>query len=97
LHVHDPLAGGQQLLRQQPTQASRALDRPHSIRPRPSPPLQAQQLIRTRRHPNLAKDHLPGVEHHRSVRPLVRIDPDHHTSHNASLSRPMGNDRDGQV
>jgi hypothetical protein len=67
LHVHDPLAGGQQLLGQQPTQSSRAFDRPHPIRPRLRPPLQTQQLVRTRSDPNLAKDHLPGVEHHRSV------------------------------
>ena len=77
-HVDHPLAGGDELLGEQIAHPAGRLHRP---RPRPdtvSPRQQLGHLSAAGAHGELPQFTLPPVEHRRRVRPLVRVDSDHH-------------------
>ena len=78
LHIHDTLARGHQLLGQQITQAAGALDRPGALGERSSPHQETLDLAGAGAHPQLAQRRFGRVDSRRCMRPLVRIDTDHH-------------------
>ena len=69
------------MLAQQLPEATGTLDRPGPLRPVRSPAQQDLHLLRGRAHANLPDALLTLIERVGRVRPLVRIDTDHHTSH----------------
>src|SRR6185312_17111594 len=81
LHINHVLAGAGKLLRQQIPQTLRVLYRPDALRPSTCPRQQSLALGGGRSHPNIAERDLPLVNGHRSMRRLMRINPDHHRSH----------------
>ena len=72
------------------TQAARALDRPDPPGPVRRPCHQALGLARRGTYPQLAQRLLRRPDRHRSVRPLVRVYPDHHCIHNRPLLARAG-------
>jgi hypothetical protein len=78
LHIQHPLAGGDQLLGQQPAQPAGAFHRPGPLRPGLRPGNQLPGLVRAGPHPQLAQRLLGRADRHRGVRALMRVDPDHH-------------------
>src|SRR6266446_2789185 len=94
-HVHDVLPGGNELLGQQVTQAARPFHRPRPLPERRRPVEQPLDLARAGPDLHLAERPLTIVDGHRGVRPLVRIDTDHHR-HEALPDRLM-EDRGGHV
>ena len=74
--VDDGLAGGDELLGQQPSQAAGALDRPDALRPSRGPRSQPRQRRAVGRHAQLAERGAGRVERDRGVRALVGIDAD---------------------
>lgn len=78
LHVDDVFAGGDELLGKQVAEPGLILDRPRALRELRRPLEQPVELLRSRPHPQLAGALLALVDRHRGVRPLVRVDPDHH-------------------
>ena len=97
LHVQHPLAGGQQLLRQQVPQSARPLDRPGPLRPGRGPRQQPLGLRCASAHPQLAQRLFRTADHHRRVRRLVRIDPDHHCCHDRPPLPGTWQDRGGHA
>jgi hypothetical protein len=83
-HVEHSLAGGEQLLRQQLPQPARPFDRPRPLPPTTSPAQQRLGLFARGAHPQLPQWLLASIDHKRGVRPLMRIDPDHHACHRPS-------------
>ena len=77
-HVHDVLPGGDKLLGQQVTQAARPFDRPRPLPERHRPVEQPLDLASAGPDLHLAERPLNIVDGHRGVRPLVRVDTDHH-------------------
>jgi hypothetical protein len=92
LHIDHTLTDAEQLLGKELAQTTRTLDRPYAIRPRCRPVLQPLELVAPSDHPDLAEHGLGLVEHHRGMRSLVRVDPDHHASH-AYLQRQHRRER----
>jgi hypothetical protein len=92
LHIHNAFTGADQLLPEQLSQTSSALDRPRALRPNTRPAQQLINLPRRSPDPQLTQPVLPLVEHHRGVRSLMRVDTDDHasqcTSHVASKDAP---------
>jgi hypothetical protein len=80
-HVHHPLARTDQLIAEQATQPTSALDCPDPPRPPPRPAPQHLQLINTGHDPDLTDNPFRSVERHRGMRLLVRINADHHANH----------------
>ncbi len=81
LDIQHPLSCGQELLGQQVTQAAGALDRPGPLRPGRSPGQQLLRLAALARTRSSPSGFFGSADHHRRVRGLVRIDPDHHCRH----------------
>ena len=97
-YIQHPLTSGQQLLGQQMPQAAGALDRPGPLRPGRGPFQQPLRLRRAGAYPQLTQRLLRRADHHRRVRGLVRIDPDHHCRHGKhSLPLPADKDRGGHA
>ena len=96
MHVDDSLTGGDELLSQQIAESAGTLDRPRPLGERCRPPDQPFDLIGRRSHAQLAEELLAGVERHRRVRRLVRVDADHHC-HHCSLPSDGCKDRGGHV
>jgi hypothetical protein len=91
LHVQDPLARPDQLLGHHVAQPARALHRPHPLPIRRRPNQQPPDLAGAGAHSQLAQFGLGVVDRHRSVRPLMRVNPDHH-----GHQHPLGYQPDGQ-
>jgi hypothetical protein len=81
LDIQHPLTRGQQLLGQQVAHPPGTLDCPGALRPGRSPPQQLIRLPGAGTYPQLTQFLLGRADHHRRVRGLVRIDPDHHCRH----------------
>ncbi len=77
-HVDDVLAGRYQPDCQQPPEATRALHRPAAVIESVGPRQQRRDLAPVCGHPQLVDGPVAMVDRYRGVRPLVRIDPDHH-------------------
>jgi len=75
----------QQLLGQQMPHPARAFDRPGALRPGLRPRQQPLRLGGAGPYLQLAQRHLRRVDRHRSVRGLVRVDPNHHRHHGNAL------------
>jgi hypothetical protein len=84
-HVQHPLAGNDELLREEIAEPTGRLDRPHALFELDCPAEQLLELTRTRTNLNPAELLLAPVDRDRRVRSLVRIDTDHHT-HLSSLA-----------
>jgi hypothetical protein len=99
LHINHMLASAGKLLRQQISQTLRVLYRPDPLRPPTCPRQRPLALGGGRSHPNIAERDLPLINGHRSMRRLMRINPDHHRSHHTPVlsPEPKGDDRDGQI
>jgi hypothetical protein len=87
LHVEHALSGGDQLLRQQVPQPARPFDRPRPLPPATGPVQQRLGLFGRGAHPQLSQLLLASIDHERGVRSLVRINPDHHTSHSVTSTK----------
>jgi hypothetical protein len=72
----------EQLLREQPAKTRGAFDRPDPIRPRRRPRHQVLDLCP---YADLSERDLVRVERERGMRSLVRVDADHHHSHDVLL------------
>jgi hypothetical protein len=77
-HIQHPFAGGDQLLREQITNATSALHRPDTRVEALRPAEQLVDLTDRRAHLDRRKLHIVTIDRDRSVRPLMRIDTDHH-------------------
>jgi hypothetical protein len=86
LHVQHPLTRRQQLLGQQMAHTAGALYRPGPLRPGVRPRHQLLRLAKAGAYPRLAQRLFGGVDRHRRVRALVRINPDHHCRHEDASS-----------
>jgi hypothetical protein len=75
---HHPLTGGHELPGEQIAEPASTFDRPRPVTEPCRPPDQPLELAGGRPHPQLAEELLAVVQRHRSVRRLVRVDPDHH-------------------
>jgi hypothetical protein len=84
-HVHHALVGSDQLLGQQIPKPARSLDRPAARRPASGPLQQHLGLSSRSPHPDPPQLPLTCVNRERGVRSLVRIDTDHHASHDHHL------------
>ncbi len=83
LHVQHPLADGDELLGQQVTEPGSALHGPGPVRPRGRPRDQLLRLAKRCADPDLAQRLLARADHHRGVRPFMRVHADHHCRHQA--------------
>jgi len=98
LHVQDPLAGGGELPVQQPAQPGGTLHRPGPLRPRRRPRRQLPGLTGRRADPDLARRLFCRADHHRRVRPLMRVHADHHCCHGTlQVVRPGDGERGGHA
>jgi hypothetical protein len=79
LDVQHLLARGGQLLRQQTAQPGGTLDRPGALRPYRRPRQQLPGLARAGADLLPAQRLLGRADRHRCMRPLVRVNPDHHS------------------
>src|SRR5439155_8791538 len=85
---------GDELLRQQIADTARTLHRPRPVRETGRPTNKLIDLSGRRAHLDRGELHIVAINRDRSVRPLVRIDPDHHR-HTLSLPIAVGEDHGG--
>ena len=93
-HVQHAFTGGDELLRQQIADTARTLHRPRPVRETGRPTNKLIDLSGRRAHLDRGELHIVAINRDRSVRPLVRIDPDHHR-HTLSLPIAVGEDHGG--
>jgi hypothetical protein len=77
-HIHDQFTRRDELLAQQIPEAARRLDRPGSLFEPCCPTQQLVDLTSSRTHHHRCQLDFVAINRDSSVRPLVRIDTDHH-------------------
>ena len=85
LHIQNLFTAREQLLREQPPQSSGTLNRPDPLRPGRGPRTQILDLRSRSSNSDLPEPRLLRSERDRGMRSLVRVNPDHHNSHNVLL------------